>query len=94
MDPFPLSFTNRYILVVVDYVSQQVEVAALPTNDATDVIKFIKKNIFTRFGTPRPIIGNGGSHFYNCHFANLLSKYGVPHQKAIPPANKWPGRGI
>lgn len=34
IEPFPLSFGNLYILVVVDYVSKWVKATALPTNDA------------------------------------------------------------
>ena len=49
---------NEYILVAVDYVSKWVEAVALPTNDARVVIKFLKKNIFTRFGTPRALISD------------------------------------
>ena len=65
MGPFPKSYGNEYILVVVDYVSKWVEAVALPTNDARVVIKFLKKNIFTRFGTPRALISDGGKHFCN-----------------------------
>lgn len=50
MELFPPSNTNRYILFFV--VSEWVEAAALPTNDSRVVLKFVKKNIFTRFGTP------------------------------------------
>ena len=48
--PFPSSFGNEYILVVVDYMSKWVEVVAAPKNDAKTVVKFLKKNIFARFG--------------------------------------------
>ncbi|XP_031272703.1 uncharacterized protein K02A2.6-like [Pistacia vera] len=84
MGPFPSSFSNRFILVAVDYVSKWVEAAALPTNNARVVIKFVKNNIFSRFGTPRAIISDGGSHFCNRQFATLLSKYGVTHRVATP----------
>ncbi|KAL5580265.1 hypothetical protein UlMin_012707 [Ulmus minor] len=47
---------TKYILVAVDYVSKWVEAGAFPTNDAKVVTRFLKKNIFTRFGTPRAII--------------------------------------
>nr|GEZ07482.1 hypothetical protein [Tanacetum cinerariifolium] len=43
---------NKYILVVIDYLSKWVEVKALPTNDARVVCKFLKY-LFARFGTPR-----------------------------------------
>lgn len=84
MGPFPKSFSNQYILVAVDYVSKWVEAAALPTNDARVVVKFLKKNIFTRFGTPRAIISDGGTHFCNKQFESLLSKYGVTHKVSTP----------
>ncbi|KAH9716271.1 hypothetical protein KPL71_021404 [Citrus sinensis] len=48
MGPFPPSFGNLYILVVVDYVSKWVEGEALPTNDAKVVVSFLQKNIFSR----------------------------------------------
>ena len=84
MGPFPMSFGNKYILVAVDYVSKWVEAAALPTNDARVVTKFIKKNVFSRFGTPRAIISDGGTHFCNRQFEALLTKYGVTHKVATP----------
>ena len=45
MGPFPSSYANCFILVVVDYVSKWVEAEALQTNDARVVVKFLKKNI-------------------------------------------------
>jgi len=51
--PLPSSLGNEYILVVVDYVSKWVEAVAAPKNDVKTVVKFLKKNIFVRFGVPR-----------------------------------------
>ncbi|GJR27492.1 reverse transcriptase domain-containing protein [Tanacetum coccineum] len=42
--PFPSSRGNKYILIVVDYLSKWVEVKALPTNDARVVVKTIGEN--------------------------------------------------
>ncbi|XP_070034898.1 uncharacterized protein [Nicotiana tomentosiformis] len=67
---------------VVDYASKWVEVVALPINDAKGAIGFLRKNIFTRFSTPRAIISDGGTHFCNRAFAKLLEKYGVRHKVA------------
>ena len=43
-----------------------------------------KKVIFPRFGTPRALISDGGSHFCNHVIENLLKKYGVTHKVATP----------
>ena len=50
--PFPSSHNNLYILVAVDYVFKWVEAIVYPTNDSKVAIKFLKKNTFTKFGTP------------------------------------------
>jgi len=68
MGPFPLSRNNLYIFVAVDYVSKWVEAIATSTNDSNVVIKFFKKNIFTRFGMPRALLSDNGTHFYNKPF--------------------------
>ncbi|GJS24773.1 reverse transcriptase domain-containing protein [Tanacetum coccineum] len=47
MGPFPDSRGNKYILVVVDYVSKWVEAQALPTNDARVLVKFLR-GLFAR----------------------------------------------
>ena len=79
MGPFPPSFGNLYILLAVDYVSKWVEAIACPRNDANTVVSFLEKNILNRFGTPRTIISDGGSHFANKIFAKLMSRYGIKH---------------
>ncbi|CAA7049277.1 unnamed protein product [Microthlaspi erraticum] len=43
-----------------------------------------KSIIFPRFGVPRIVISDGGSHFINRIFANLLKKHGVTHKVASP----------
>ncbi|GJS61106.1 reverse transcriptase domain-containing protein [Tanacetum coccineum] len=82
MGPFPSSRGNKYILVVVDYLSKWVEAKALPTNDARVVCKFLK-SLFARFGTPRAIISDRGTHFCNDQFSKVMLKYGVTHRLSI-----------
>ncbi|GKC70505.1 reverse transcriptase domain-containing protein [Tanacetum coccineum] len=79
MGPFSSSRGNKYILVAVDYLSKWVEAKALPTNDARVVVKFLK-SLFARFGTPRAIISDRGTHFCNDKFAKVMSKYRVTHR--------------
>nr|GEX42292.1 reverse transcriptase domain-containing protein [Tanacetum cinerariifolium] len=73
MGPFPFSRGNKYILVAVDYLSKWVEAKALPTNDARVICNFLK-NLFAQFGTPRAIISDRGTHFYNDQFAKVIQK--------------------
>ncbi|CAM8934000.1 unnamed protein product [Rhodiola kirilowii] len=80
MGPFPSSYGNQYILVAVDYVSKWVEAVATPTCDAKVVIKMFQKVIFPRFGVPRTVISDDGSHFKERNFETLLKKYGVYHK--------------
>nr|GEZ96537.1 hypothetical protein [Tanacetum cinerariifolium] len=77
--PFPSSNRNKYILVAVDYLSKWVEAKALPTNDARVVVKFLK-SLFSRFGTPKAIISDRGTHFCNDQFSRVMLKYGVTHR--------------
>nr|GEZ47098.1 reverse transcriptase domain-containing protein [Tanacetum cinerariifolium] len=78
---FPSSRGNKYILVAVDYLSKWVEAKALSTNDARVVYKFLK-SLFARFGTPRAIISDHGTHFCNDQFTKVMLMYGVTHRLA------------
>jgi len=72
MGPFLVSFGFTYILLVVDYVSRWVEAKATRTNDARVVVDFVRSHIFCRFGVPRAIISDQGTHFCNRSMGVLL----------------------
>ncbi|RDX82892.1 pol, partial [Mucuna pruriens] len=74
---FPVSYRNSYILLDIDYVSRWVEAKATKTNDAKVVIDFLKSHIFCKFGVPKALSNDKGSHFCNRAMATLLEKYGV-----------------
>ena len=80
MGPFENSHGYEYILVTVDYVSKWVE--ALPCKKAStqESIEMIKNNIFPRYGVPRVIISDGGSHFIGKEFTDYLAKMGIEHR--------------
>jgi len=78
MGPFPNSFGNIYVLVVVNYVSKWVEDKACRTNNHKVVVQFLKENVFAQFGTPCAIICDGGKkHFCNQVFQKLMLNYSV-----------------
>jgi transposase InsO family protein len=80
MGPFKNSHGYEYILVLVDYVSKWVE--AMPCRKASteESITMIKNVIFRRFGTPKILISDGGTHFTGKNFRKCLSKLGIEHR--------------
>ena len=83
MGPFPASYNNLYILLAVNYVSKWVEAIPTRTNDAKVVAQFLRSNIFSRFGTPRALITDNGTHFCNKVIDKVLQKYGVRHRTSL-----------
>ena len=92
MGSFPNSFGNQYILSAVDYVLKWVEAILSKTNDNKIVVKFLKENIFSRFGTPRVIISNNDIHFCIRTFEALMRKYNITHKLSTPYHLKPIGR--
>jgi len=84
MGPFIKSDGKQFILVAVDYFTRWVEAEACVQADGKTVEKFVKKNIFSRFGCPRAIVSDGGKHFNNTLLNNVLKKYGVKHRVTMP----------
>ncbi|CAN6487064.1 unnamed protein product [Victoria cruziana] len=88
MGPFLPSFGYLYILVAVDYVSKWVEAVSTRTNDHKVVLKFIKHNIFSRFGVPRVMISDGGKHFRNVQVEVSNRKIKRILEKTVRPDRK------
>ena len=63
MGSFPSSNGYTHILVVVDYVTRWVEAIPISSADHNTSIKILKEVIFPRFGVPRYLMTEGGSHF-------------------------------
>ncbi|CAL8082989.1 unnamed protein product [Prunus armeniaca] len=76
--PIPDAFPDEQLLTI------EVEAKATRTNDSKVVADFIKTNIFARFGMPRVLISDGGSHFCNRTIEALLKKYNVMHKVSTP----------
>ena len=56
------------------------EAKATRTNDSKVVTDFIKPNIFSKFGIPRALISDQGTHFCNRTVKTFLRKYNVTHK--------------
>ncbi|XP_039032017.1 uncharacterized protein K02A2.6-like [Hibiscus syriacus] len=80
MGLFPPSYGNIYIILTMDYVSKWVEAKATRTDDAKVIVDFVKSHIFVRFGTPKAMISDRGTHFCNRVMEALFRKYHVIHR--------------
>jgi transposase InsO family protein len=84
MGPFPNSKGSKYILVAVDYVSKWVETLPCRAADAMHLKRMFHEVIFLRYGVPRIVIRDGGSHFIDRTFWKALTEVGVHHRIATP----------
>jgi hypothetical protein len=84
MGPFSKSKNYEYILVAVDYVSKWVEAMPCRATNSRSSKKMFEEIIFPRFGVPRMVISDGGSHFSDKSFQQYLSKHGIHHNVATP----------
>ena len=74
------------------YVSKWVEAIPTRTNDARVVVKFLRENIFARFGMCRAIISDQDTHFTNQYFDALLKKYSIPLRLGTPYHHQTSGQ--
>lgn len=81
---------HKYTIVVVDYFTKWVE--AIPTfaNDEKMTTIFMFNHIIARFGVPKEIVSNHGSHFQNSMMIELSTILGFKQEHLLsyyPQAN-------
>ena len=79
----PGSNGHAFVLVAVDYFTKWVEAASYTELTAKKVARFIKENIFCRYGVPNEIISDNGMHFEGAA-DQLLAEYRVKRHKSSP----------
>ncbi|GJU43550.1 reverse transcriptase domain-containing protein [Tanacetum coccineum] len=73
MGPFPSSNGNKYFLVSIDYVSKWVDAQGFLASDARNVVNFLKR-LFVRFGIPKALISDRGTHFCNYQMKRAMKR--------------------
>ncbi|MCI72597.1 gypsy retrotransposon integrase-like protein, partial [Trifolium medium] len=62
----------KYLIVAVDYCTKWIEVEALASITAANVIKFFKRNALTMFGIPQSVLTDNGTQLTDKKMQNLL----------------------
>jgi hypothetical protein len=76
--PLPRAMGNRrWLIVATDYFTKWVEAEPLANIRDKDSIKFVWKNIITRFGIPKTIILDNGMQFNSKPFIKYCSELGI-----------------
>lgn len=68
------------IVLVINYVLKWVEVKATRTDDSKVVFNFIKGNIFARFRTPKSMISDRSTYFFNRSVEAHFQTYSITHE--------------
>ena len=75
---------HGYIIVAVDYFTKWDEAMPTYAKDGKTVALFLFNHIIVRFGIPRAIVTDHGSHFKNKMMAELSIKLGFRHDNSTP----------
>jgi transposase InsO family protein len=74
----------QYIIIVIEYLTRWAEARELKDCSATTTTRFIFDDIITRFGFPKILMSDQGTHFINKTIEALTQEFEVHHQKSTP----------
>ena len=73
-----------YIVVATEYLTKWAEAKAVKTNTAANAATFLYENIISRFGCPKILVSDRGTHFLNEMFEELTARFKIDHRKTTP----------
>jgi transposase InsO family protein len=75
---------ERYIITMTKYLTRWAKAREVKDCSATTAVHFIFDNIINRFGCPKTIMSDQGTHFINKTVEALTEEFVVYHQKSTP----------
>ena len=73
-----------YIVVATKYLTKWAEVKPVKTNTTVHAATFMYENIISRFGCPKILVSDRGSHFLNELFEEMVTRFCINHRKTTP----------
>jgi transposase InsO family protein len=74
----------RYIITATEYLSRWAEATTVKDCSENTTACFIFDDIITRFGCPKVLMSDQGTHFINKTVTALTEEFAVHHQKSTP----------
>ena len=72
------------IVVATEYLTKWAEAKAVKTDTAIHAATFMYENIISRFGCPKILVSDRGSHFLNELFEEMTVKFRINPRKTMP----------
>ena len=67
-----------------EYLTKWAEAKAVKTDTTVHAATFMYENIILRFGHPKILVSDRGSHFLNELFEEITVKFRINHRKTMP----------
>jgi len=78
LGPFPLAVKQmKYLMVAIEYFTKWIEAEPAAQITAHKVTHFVWKNIVCRFGVPKRLLSDNGTHFASQQLGKLCSEVGI-----------------
>jgi transposase InsO family protein len=73
-----------YIVVATEYLTKWAEAKVVKTDTAAHAATFMYENIITRFGCPKILVSDRGTHFLNDLIREMTNRFQIDHRKTTP----------
>jgi len=74
----------QYIITATKYLTRWVEAQPMKDCIATTAVKILSEYVLTRFGCPKVLMSDRGTHFLNETISAMLEEFQLYHQKSMP----------
>jgi transposase InsO family protein len=75
---------ERYIITAIEYLTRWVEATPVKDCSAETTTHFLFEQVITRFGCPRILMSDQGTHFININIKAMTEEFEVYHKKSTP----------